>query len=135
MNNEIKDILQMLNQGKIDSRCAIKLINEFNPDKTSIIKKSSKIKVIVFDKEDDKKIKIPAIPFWLLTTLGNLGLKVSSFALKNSKEVDEESRKVLEVLKDMDLKEIFEVLKNHPPCDIVNITDGEDGDEVIISIL
>lgn len=125
----------MLNQGKIDSKSAVKLINEFNPDKISKTKKSSKIKVSIFDKEDDRKIKIPAIPFWLITSLGNLGLKVSSFALKNNRELDENSRKALEVLQDIDLKDIFEVLRNHPPCDIVNISDGNDGDEIIVSIL
>lgn len=135
MSSELKDILQMLNQGKIDSKSAVKLINEFNPDKISKAKKSSKIKVSIFDKEDDRKIKIPAIPFWLITSLGNLGLKVSSFALKNNRELDESSRKALEVLQDMDLKDIFEVLRNHPPCDIVNISDGNDGDEIIVSIL
>lgn len=126
----------MLNQGKIDARSAVKLINEFNPDKFIKEKKSSRIKVSIYDKEDDKTIKVPAIPFWLVTSLGNLGLKISSFALKNNKKIlDEDSKKALVALRYLDLKDIFEVLKNHPPCDIVNISEGDNGDEIIVSIL
>ena len=125
----------MLDQGKINSKDAIRLINEFDADKVTKVKKSSKIKITIYDRDNNKKIKIPAIPFWLVTSLGNFGLKVSSVGLKNNKELDSDSKKALQTLKDMDLKDIFEVLKNHPPCDIVNITDGDDGDKVIISIL
>lgn len=128
------DTLQLLKEEKINCEKAIKLINSYNLDKSNT-KKSRKIKVFIYDSEDDRTIKLPAIPFGLITSLSSFALWISSIALKNSKELDNDSKKAIEVLKDVDVKEVLNALRNCPPCELVNVYDGEDGDEVIISIL
>jgi len=135
LNSEIMDILQKLNRGEISPKKAVSLVKEYKLREISSLKQSSKIRITISDKKEGKTIKIPAIPYWLVTSLGNLGLKLSSFALRNNNSEHNDSIKYLESIQELDLTEIFNILKVSGPCDIVHITDGEDGSEVRITTL
>lgn len=132
MDLEIKNILNLLNEDKIDCKSALKLINSYNSDKPNN-KKARKLKISIYDSKDNKSIRIPAIPFGLLNFLLRLAIRISPSILKRNQHLDKNTRMALEIL--IDIKEAINILKNYPPCDIVNICEGNHGDEVIISIL
>lgn len=93
----------------------------------------NKIKVQI--KTDNKNIKLPSIPFWLIPFLGSIGLKIASIVLKSSKKIDKETKKYISLITPSDLKDIFNGLKSNEPYDIIHIiVEGEDT-EVKISVL
>ena len=94
----------------------------------------SKLKITIYSKNDNKTIKIPSIPFWMITSLGNVGLNIAKFIATRSNTIDLETKKYLSILDDFDLKEIFTELRNYEPFDLVNIEE-KDGDMVRISVL
>jgi hypothetical protein len=134
LKNEIKDILEKLEKGKITVEKAIELIRETKPDWEDKTVKATKLKIIIIDKKEGKSLYLPSIPFWLAKGIGNLGLKLSSLGIKHSDNIDENTKKHLEKLKDLDLNKVFDVLKEYGPCDIVHITE-EDKTEIRISTL
>ena len=134
MNSEISKILNDLREEKLSSKKALKLINNCSCVNAHSQKHISKLKITIIDKAEDKSIRIPSIPFWIITSLGSVGLSIGKFAAKRSKTIDDETKKYLCILDDLDLKEIFSALKYHEPFDLVNIVE-KDGDEVRISIL
>lgn len=133
MSSEVMKILEMVDRGSIDTNKALKLISDLDNLSPMPKKRASKIKISIFDKSDNRRINIPGIPFWLITSLGGLGLSISSWAMKHSKNIDEESKKYISILDDIDLKEMIEALREFGPFDMVDIEDG--GDMVKISIL
>lgn len=132
MKNNVKEILNQLNRGEIDYKKAIKLIENIDTSPKVVRKKASRLKVIVVD--EDRSIRIPAISFWLINFLIDIGLGLSSIALRFVKDLDEDAKKILNSIDSRDLKQIFKELKNHGPFDLVDIQDENDT-EVKISIL
>ena len=132
MKNNVKEILNQLNRGEIDYKKAIKLIENIDTSPKVVRKKASRLKVIVVD--EDQSIRIPAISFWLINFLIDIGLGLSSIALRFVKDLDEDAKKILNSIDSRDLKQIFKELKNHGPFDLVDIQDENDT-EVKISIL
>lgn len=128
------EIIERLKKGQITSEKAIKLIQNYNPDYHRSRRKSSKLKISIYDKSSGKSIRIPAIPFWLITSLGNLGLRISKLVASKSNTIDDETKKYLTVLDDFDLREIFSAFRHHEPWDLVNVEE-QDGDIVKISTL
>lgn len=133
MNSQIFNILKKLEQGQITSQQAIKYINKYQPN-SKPTKTSSKLKITIIDSDEGKSIRLPGIPFWIITSLGNTGLKIAKFVALKSKTIDDETKQYLRILDDFDIREIFYELKNQPPFDLVNIEE-KDGDMVKISIL
>ncbi|EOD00039.1 hypothetical protein [Caldisalinibacter kiritimatiensis] len=122
MKKEVNAVLYQLSTGKINTKEAIALINKINPStNTQPINKATKLKIKIIDKSENKTINLPPLPFWLIKTLGNLGIKFSSIAAKHSKDMDEHSKKYLAKIDDIDLGEILDALKEHGPCDIVDV--------------
>ncbi|HSH34959.1 hypothetical protein [Schnuerera sp.] len=80
MKNNIKMILNQLDNGKIECKEAIKMIKKIDVKNDTVRKRASKLKISVIDKE--QSVKIPAIPFGLINFLIDLGFGLSSIALK-----------------------------------------------------
>ena len=95
---------------------------------------ASKIKIIVIDKKSNYNLRLPAIPFWLISFLGSTGMKFKSIALKNSDSLDEYSKRFLEELDSRDIRDLIKELKKHGPFDLIDVSTG-DGTIVKISIL
>ena len=135
MSSEVMKILEMMDSGKMNTDKALELISNLDSSRSLPSKKASKIKISIVSKSDNKTINIPAIPFWLITSLGSLGLSISSWVMKHSKDLDDESKKYIGILEEIDLKEMIEVLRDCGPFDMVDIEDGDVGDMVKISVL
>src|SRR5699024_9118761 len=118
LKNNVKEILNQLNRGEIDYKKAIKLIENIDTSRKVVRKKASRLKVIVVD--EDRSIRIPAISFWLINFLIDIGLGLSSIALRFVKDLDEDAKKILNSIDSRDLKQIFKELKNHGPFDLVD---------------
>lgn len=129
---DTKLILDKLDKGEISVKEACKKIKEdSNVIQPSV--KSSKLKIIIINKKEGKNIKIPAIPFWMISGLGNLGLKISSFVAKYSD--DDDIVNSFKILDNINLKEIFDVLRYQDPSDIIHIINDDDKSEIKISTL
>ncbi len=133
MKNEIRNILTRLENGEIDCKKAIRLIKNIDENAISKIKPASKIKIKIIDENDDKKIRLPSIPFWLISSLGKLGLLLAPIAAKYSQGMDENSKMALDLLKDVDIQELIYALRVHGPFDFVDVC--SDKDVVKISVL
>lgn len=133
MKEYIREILDKLYEGKIDAAKAEKLIRKHDVNKVNLRKKARKLKIRVLT-SDGKKINIPAIPFSIISGLGNISMKVASIFAKKGKHIDEEHIKYLKILDDINLKEILNELKHHEPYYLVEVYDGEDGDTVEIMV-
>jgi len=96
------------------------------------VKKATKLKITIVD--DEKKINLPGIPFWLIEFLIDLGFGLSSIALKFIKEIDEDTKKILDSIDRKDIKQMIKELKKYGPFELVNIREG-DKTYVHISIL
>ncbi|WP_427340683.1 hypothetical protein [Caloranaerobacter sp. DY30410] len=134
MKDSIQKILIMLEKKEIDAKKAIYLLKNLHPDINKPKKRASRIKITIID-ESKHKINIPAIPFWVFQLLTNIGLKLTIIASKYSKHLDNDALKYIETLKDINLNEIFKVLKMHEPFDLVDIEDGTDGSKIKIITL
>ncbi|QIB27892.1 DUF2089 domain-containing protein [Caloranaerobacter azorensis] len=134
MKDSIQKILTMLEKKEIDVKEAIYLLKSLHPDINKPKKRASKIKITIID-EEKHKINIPAMPFWIVQLLSKAGLKLTIITSKYSKHLDNNTLKYIETLKDIDLNEIFKVLKMHEPFDLVNIEDGTDGSKIKIITL
>lgn len=134
MNSDIKDIITKLKEGDVTPKKAVSLIKSYNYPEPIKGPRASKLKITIYSKDDNKTIRIPSIPFWLITSLGNAGLKLSKFIASRSNTIDDETKKYLSILDDFDLREVFQEFRNHGPFDFVNV-DEKDGDQVRISIL
>jgi hypothetical protein len=97
-------------------------------------KTASKIKITVVDKNNNYNLRLPAIPLWLLSFLGSIGMRFKSIALKNSDNLDQYSKKFLEELNSKDVKKLIKELKRYGPFDLIDVSTG-DGTIVKISIL
>lgn len=133
MKEEIRNILTMLENGEINCKKAIKLIKNIDENTISKVKPAKKLKIEIFDGDDDQKIRLPGIPFWLLSSLGRLGLSIAPIAAKHSKGMDENSMMALDLLKDVDINEFIKALRAHGPFDFVDVC--SDKDVVKISVL
>ena len=120
--------------GDLTSKKAVELINQHNYLDPSRGLRCSKLKITIYSKDDNRTIRIPSIPFWLITSLGNAGLNIAKFIATRSNTIDLETKKYLSILDDFDLREIFRELRNHEPFDLVSV-DEKDGDKVRISVL
>ena len=92
-------------------------------------KKATKLKILITD--EDKKISIPSIPFWLINLLIALGFGITSIAFKYGKDIDENTKKILKSIDRKDIKEIIKELKKCGPTDLVKV---EEGNETIVKI-
>lgn len=134
MENHIMRIISDLKSGKTSPNKAIKLIKKYNFNNLESSKKASKLKIKIKDSDSNKKINLPGIPFWLITSLGSLGLTITKFTINKSDTLDDETKHYLKVLDELNLKELLGQLKNYGTFDLVDILE-EDGDEVKISII
>lgn len=98
---------------------------------------ASKIKIKVFESESNKKINLPAIPFWLLSIMTSIGLGTKRFWL-NAENISKEQVDFFENLDNKEvkkfIKEIRKELKSHKKFDLVDIKTGS-GTSIKISIL
>lgn len=134
MKYSIQKILTMLEKKEINAERAIYLLKNLHSDINKPKKRASKIKITIID-ESEHKIKIPAIPFWMIELLINIGLKLTTIASKYSKRLDDDTLRHIEALKDIDLNEIFKVLRMHEPFDLIDIKDEKNGSKVKITTL
>lgn len=132
MKNNIKMILNQLDNGKIECKEAIKMIKKIDVKNDTVRKRASKLKISVIDKE--QSVKIPAIPFGLINFLIDLSFGLSSIALKFVDDLDEDVKKILNSIDRKDIKLIFKELKKHGPFNLVDIREGNNT-EVKITIL
>ncbi len=107
---EINKLLEQIESKNLAVNEAIKLINNQKP--TNIQHKSKKIKIKIHDKEDNKKINLPALPLGLIQTFGSIGFKIWSKSCKND---DNKS------LKGNEVKKLFSILRQLPPTKLVEI--------------
>lgn len=129
MKEKIRSILKKLNKGDITTNEALDQIKNIHENLKLPKRKASKIKIYIID--EDKNIKLPAIPFWLLDFFISIGLGLGSIALKFVNDIDEETKSILESINSEDLRKIFNELKKYGPFDMVDI---EDGDNTIVKI-
>ncbi len=134
MNNEIKNIIINLKDGEIKPDEAVNLINQYNYPKIIKTKRCSKLKIYVYSKDDNKTIRLPAIPLWLITLLGSFALTIIKLVRFVPNIMNKKTEKYLNLLKHFNLREILLELKTHEPFDLVNVEE-KDGDVVRISIL
>ncbi|MBU5456138.1 hypothetical protein [Caproiciproducens sp. MSJ-32] len=132
MKEKIGNILKKLNKGEITTNEALDQIKNVHENLKLPKRKASKIKIYITD--EDKNIKLPAIPFWLLDLFISLGLGLGSIALKFVNDIDEETKSILESINSEDLRKIFNELKKYGPFDMVDIEDG-DSTKIKISVL
>lgn len=132
LESSIKEILNQLDNGEIKYRDAMNLIKNMDFNIETIKKKASKLKIYVVNEEES--IKIPAIPFGLITFFIDIGFGLSSIAVRFVDDLDEDIREILNSIDRKDIKLIFEELKKYGPFDLVAIRDG-DNKEVKITIL
>lgn len=116
----------MLEEGKISAQKAIKLINNIDESNINKARPARKIKIKIIDGDDDKKINLPGIPFWLISSFSRLGMLIAPIAIKHSSEMDENSKMALDLLKDVDIKEFISALRAHGPFDFVDICSEKD---------
>ena len=95
---------------------------------------ATRLKIKVIDKEKNLDLRLPSIPFWLITSLCSLAFTFKPFLLKYADDLDEEAKAILKELDYKSIKEVFDVLKSNCQFDMVDISSG-DGTEVKISIL
>lgn len=93
-----------------------------------------RIKIKVIDKDKDLNLRLPSIPFWLITSMCSLAFTFKPFLLKYVDDLDEEARAVLKELDYKSIKEVFDILRSNGQFDLVDISSG-DGTEVKVSIL
>lgn len=124
MNEEIRNILNMLDNGEISSKKAISLIRNLNVKNTRKVRPARKIKIRVISGKD--KINLPGIPFWLISFLIRIGTLLLPLALKHVESMDEDSKKAIELLKEVDITEFIHGIKACGPFDFVDITSDED---------
>ncbi len=134
MRDHIHNILKELDEGSINTKKAIKKIENINTSPSRKARKASRIKITIIDKAEGKNIRIPSIPFWLLNSLISLGLGLGSIATKFVDNIDEETKKILEIVDSKDLKNIINELRKYGPFDIVDIENG-DNTKVQIRVL
>ncbi|KPU26569.1 hypothetical protein TR13x_09490 [Caloranaerobacter sp. TR13] len=134
MKDSIQKILTMLERKEISAKKAIYLLKNLQPDNNKPKKRASKIKITIID-ESEHKIKIPAIPFWMIELLVNIGLKLITITSKYSKHLDDDTLKHIKALKDIDLNEIFKVLRMHEPFNLVDVEDEKSGSKIKIITL
>lgn len=132
MENKVREILNQLDKGEIKHKEAIKLIRRLNINTNTMKKKASRLKITVIDEE--QSIRIPAIPFGLITFLIDIGLGLSSIASRFVDDFDEDAKKILDSIDRKDIKLIFNELRRHGPFDLVDVQDGN-STEVKITIL
>lgn len=134
MNSEIENIIVKLKEGDLQPQKAVKLINQHNYSDLALEPSCSKLKIIIYSKEDNKTIRIPSIPFWFITSLGNAGLTITKFITSKSDSIDDKTKQYLSILDDFDLRDIFKELRSYGPFDLVNLEE-KDGDVIRISVL
>ncbi|WP_025640454.1 hypothetical protein [Schnuerera ultunensis] len=132
MEGSIKEILSQLDNGEIKYKDAMNSIKNMNFNTETIKKKASKLKIYVVDGEES--IKIPAIPFGLITFFIDIGFGISSIAVRFVDDLDEDVKKILNSIDRKDIKLIFKELKKYGPFDLVDIQGG-DNMKVKITIL
>lgn len=96
------------------------------------VRGARRIKISIIDQ--GKAINIPAIPFWLINFLVDLGFGIASITLKFVKSIDEDVKKALSLIDRRDLKLLIKELKKYGLFDLVDISEG-DRTRVKISIL
>lgn len=93
-----------------------------------------KIKIKVVDENKKFRLWLPAIPFWLITSLSSLALRFKPMILRNTHDIDEDSRLLLEALDSGMIKELINELRANGRFHLVDLSTG-DGTEVKISIV
>lgn len=132
MKYNIIEILKELEEGKISCKKAIKLMKT-QERKIFKRKKASKIKISVIDESSNTSIKLPGIPFWLLSFFGTIGVGIINISIKKGKEIDKDLKIALDILDEIDLKLFIKELKNCDPFDLVHVKSSDSN--VRISIL
>lgn len=133
MKEEIRSILDKLENGEISCKKAVKLIKSINENSINRIRPARKIKIKIIDGDNNKKIRLPGIPFWLIASLSKLGMLIAPLAFKHSNHMGQNSRMALDILKDIDISELIYALGAYGPFDFVDVCD--DKDLVKISVL
>lgn len=124
MKEEIRNILNKLDSGEISSKKAISLIKNLNVKNIRKVRPARKIKIRVISGKD--KINLPGIPFWLISFLIKIGTLLLPFALKHAEPMDEDLKKAITLLKEIDVAEFIHGIKACGPFDFVDISSDED---------
>lgn len=93
-----------------------------------------KINIKVMDDEKNFRLWLPAIPFWLITSLSSLALKFKPMILRKIPDLNEEAKVFLNQLDSKMIKELIRELRKYGKFHLVDISTG-DGTEVKISIV
>lgn len=93
-----------------------------------------KIRIKVIDDENNFRLWLPAIPFWLITSLTSLALKFKPMILENINNLGDDGRMFLEQLDSRMIKEFIREFKRYGKFNLVDISTGN-GTEVKISII
>lgn len=136
----IKEILNKVEKGELTSKNAADLIRDlshidYRP------KYAKKIKIRIHDRENNRKIPLPAIPIWVIEKIVLIGARLTNnfnkkeiiYQVKsNGNDKNELSKNDIETLKKerskietKDLKALFSVLRHMPPCRLVDIDDKD----------
>lgn len=127
MKDDIYKIINDLYEDEITCDMALKYISELENKKLNIksnqidkennkkVERAKKLKIMVHDLENNKKINIPKLSIKFLTRISSFGINI---AKKYSDEIPEN-------FKEGDLKKILEGLMDYPPYNIVDVETPE----------
>lgn len=125
MKRDISNILTMVENKEISSKKAVKLIKNISEKKVDKVKPARKIKIFVHIGNENKRIKLPGIPFWLLNFLIKLFSLFTPIIIKHSQD-DKDLEELINILKTIDISELFKLLKQCGSFDLVDISTGND---------
>lgn len=95
---------------------------------------ASKIKIRVVDEKNNFRLRLPSIPFWLITSSLSLALRFKPVIMRNINDSDEDTKALLEILDSGMIKDLIHELKANGKFDLVDLSTG-DGTIVRVSIL
>lgn len=133
---DIKEILTEVENGKLTSKEAVDILRNL-PHTNKQVKYAKKIKIKIHDREDNRKINLPAIPIWVIEKFVLFGIRFSNYFYKEKTKVDENTGEESRDLGDWsfedgkvkidtkDLKKVFSVLRQIPPCKLVEVDDKD----------
>ncbi len=133
MKEEIRNILTSLENGEISCKKAVNLIKNISENNIDKVKPANRIKILIIDGDDGTKIRLPAIPFWLVTSLGRFVMLLTPLAAKYSNHMDQHSKTALELINKIDIKELINAIRAYGSFDFVDVC--SDKDIVKISVL
>ncbi len=133
MKEEIRNILTSLENEEISCKKAVKLIKNINENSIDKIKPANRIKILIINGDDGTRIRLPAIPFWVVTSLGRFVMLLTPLVAKYSNHMDQHSKTALELINKVDIKELINTIRAYGSFDFIDVC--SDKDVVKISVL